>query len=145
MVALIRSANSSYSCYAYSWTASKTGMVVLEFEMRHDPGYWYLDDVSVSNMFGMELLINGGFESGSLMPGWRNSTEFDECKGSRVMASENYPSYSGSYHYQVGVMGCSIKISQSFYVTKDETYRIRFWLRSTGENGYGSSFVARIS
>ena len=59
---------SSYSCRTYRWTSNITGVVTLSFELRHDPGYWFLDAVSVLRERTDEMLVNGGFETGSLSP-----------------------------------------------------------------------------
>ncbi len=53
--------------YAYEWTASTTGTGTVAFKLRNDPSDWYLDDVSVYDRT-IQILVNGGFESGSLSP-----------------------------------------------------------------------------
>jgi hypothetical protein len=46
------------TCHVYTWTSPVTGTVTLAFQLRHDPAYWYLDNVSVYNK-GSQMLING--------------------------------------------------------------------------------------
>jgi hypothetical protein len=46
------------TCHVYTWTSPVTGTVTLAFQLRHDPAYWYFEDVSVYNN-GSQMLING--------------------------------------------------------------------------------------
>ena len=61
--------SSSYIYRYVAWPSSSTGTVNLVFQFQNNPDEWYMDDVSVSDGTA-ELLLNGGFESGSFSPGW---------------------------------------------------------------------------
>ena len=69
----------SYFYLTFAWISSIKESATLAFELRHDPNYWHLDDVSVDNGTA-EMLINGGFESGSLSP-WIRTTPNGVCPG----------------------------------------------------------------
>src|ERR1035437_72019 len=55
----------AYTNYSVNFTATQASTVIT-FAFRHDPGYFALDDASVT-LFGggSNLLLNGGFEAGA--------------------------------------------------------------------------------
>lgn len=55
----------NYTDYTYSYTAT-LAQTYITFEFRQDPAYWGLDDVSVTDSGGTNLVGNGGFETGNL-------------------------------------------------------------------------------
>lgn len=130
---------SSYSCQAYSWTAPRTGTATLTFQLRDDPGYWFVDDISVYNG-GVQSVVNGGFESGSWSPGWSNDIPLCTT-GPTAVVSSILPR-SGSYSLKDGSIGCADKISQTFAIAISQTYIISFWV--TG-NGTGSGISAAVT
>ncbi len=131
--------NSLYICNAYAWTSSVTGTVTLAFQLRHDPDYWYLDDVSVYDG-GVQMLSNGGFETGSLSP-WIRTTLYSNCTGSPGQISTMYPR-TGIYDLADGSNGCPDQISQQFTATIGEVYIVSFWLKS---NSTGTGISAQVT
>ncbi|CAF3962600.1 unnamed protein product [Adineta steineri] len=99
--------------------------------------YWYLDDVSVTNGSN-QLLLNGGFESGSFMPGWDIKSDFyfygwspnSQVEGSFLSFSPKEGSFQliGYYRWD----GFFDTITQSFPVIVNSTYTVRFWLLDLG-------------
>ena len=122
------SSNITYNCYTYNWTASTTGSVTLSFVMRHDPDYWYLDDVAVY-YYGTNMIVNGGFETGSLAP-WVRSTPNGPCTRGAPAAVRMLRPFTGTYALSDGSNGCTYQISQSFVVTAGQDFIVSFWLRS---------------
>ncbi|CAF1090968.1 unnamed protein product [Adineta steineri] len=130
---------SSYQCETFQWTSPTTGMVSLTFQFRHDPSTWYLDDVSIYHG-AVQMLTNGGFESGTMSP-WVRTTPNGACSGWPSQVSTTVHSVSphtGTYYYIDGSYGCADQISQSFMATAGEIYIVSFWLQS-GSSGSGVS------
>ncbi|CAF1522792.1 unnamed protein product, partial [Rotaria magnacalcarata] len=86
--------DTKYGCYAYAWTSPTTGSVNFTFELRNDPGQWYLDDTSVYQG-GTQMLTNTGFETGSLSP-WVRTGPNGNC-GAFPVQIYNSSCHSGSY------------------------------------------------
>ncbi len=138
------SGSNSYTCRYVAWTASTTGSVTLVFQFENDPDEWHMDDVSVSNGT-TEMLLNGGFESGSLSPSWTVSTPNGACNLFAYGAAIDTSSCrSGSYCLSDGCGGRTDQISQSFGVTAGEIYFISFWLKQGG-SGSGISVSVTLS
>ena len=113
-------------------------MATLAFQLRNDPGLWYIDDISVSNGT-TEMLVNEGFESGSFSPGWTTSTPNGSCaSGSTAPQVVNSSCNTGSYCLIDGCYSRVDQVSQSFMVTTGQAYFITFWLKNTG-SGSGIS------
>jgi hypothetical protein len=124
------------TCFAYKWTSPTTGLVTLAFQFRHDPGVWYLDDVSVYSG-ATQMLSNGGFETGSLSP-WIKTA--GSCGESGGVMSTGSP-HSGSYALADGSVNCADKISQQFTAIAGQIYVVSFWLRSSSTSGPASALV----
>jgi hypothetical protein len=133
------SSNVTYSCYTYNWTASTTGSVTLSFVMRPDPDYWYLDDVAVF-YYGTNMIVNGGFETGSLAP-WVRSTPNGPCTAGAPAAVRTLSPFTGTYALLDGSNGCTDQISQSFVVMAGQALVVSFWLRS---GSFGSAITANV-
>ncbi|CAF1243827.1 unnamed protein product [Rotaria magnacalcarata] len=137
--------SSSYQCEAFAWTSPTTGTVTLSFFLRHDPTTWFLDDVSV--YYGaVQMLSNGGFESGSMAP-WVRSLPNGPCTGwSSAVSTTVYGvlPHSGNYYYIDGSYGCADEISQSFGAIAGEEYIVSFWIQS-GSSGSGVSVTVTLS
>lgn len=131
----------SYTCFAYEWTSPTTGLVTLAFQLRHDPNYWFLDDVSVYGGV-TQMILNGGFESGSLSP-WVRTTPFGSCNGSPGQVTSSSPR-TGSESVSDGSNGCADQISQQFTATAGQIYIVSFWLQS-GSSGSGVSATVKLS
>ena len=121
-------ANTTYTCMSYEWVSPRTGLVTLAFQFRHDPDYWYLDDVSVYNG-PTQLLSNGGFETGSLSP-WIRTTPNGICAGAAAAVSTVSPR-SGIYSLRDGSNGCADRVSQQFLATNGQIYVVSFYLKSS--------------
>ncbi|UJR24283.1 hypothetical protein I4U23_027250 [Adineta vaga] len=138
---------SAFKCQVYSWTPAASGTVTLAFQFRHDPGLWYLDDVSVFDGTN-EKIVNGDFETGSLSPQWTKSAPNGSCTCCITARVDNITGgvvpKSGSQYVIDGSNNCISQISQSFTVTLGQVYTISFWLRDGG--GIGQKvFIATIS
>jgi hypothetical protein len=101
----------------------------LAFQLRNDPSYWYIDDVSVYTK-GVQMLVNGGFESGSVSPGWTVTLPYGVC-GAAGSVTSNIP-HTGSYSFMDGSVGCADQLSQSFAVIAGQVYVVSFWIEMGG-------------
>jgi hypothetical protein len=103
-----------------------------------------MDDVSVSNGT-TEMLVNGGFESGSFSSGWTVSKPNGACNLFTYGASVSSSSCrTGSYCLEDGCGGRTDQISQTFTVTAGNAYFISFWLK-IGASGSGISVSVTLS
>jgi hypothetical protein len=100
------------------------------FALRNDPSFWYLDDVSITNSSGDQLIVNGDFETGSLT-GWTYCNPSSVTYSGTVTSSV---SYSGWYSYKDGSVGASDYLSQTFAVVPNNIYSVTFWLHATSNN-----------
>lgn len=132
------SSSTAYACHAFEWTASSTTTVTLSFELRHDPFYWYVDDVSVYSG-STQKLVNGDFESG--FSPWVRTAPNGAC-GSFPATSCGTSPRTGSGSLCDGSFGCADRVSQSFSVTAGEVLVVSFWMRSGGS---GSGIVAIVT
>ena len=131
----------NYECYAFLWISNTTGFVNLTFELQNKPFYWLIDDISVHNG-AVEMLSNGGFESGSLSP-WIRSDPYGPCGGSAGRVDPQSP-HNGSFHLLDGSDDCPDYISQSFRVTTGQIYTVSFWLQVKG-TGPDITIVVSVS
>lgn len=97
-----------------------------------------MDDVSVSDGT-TELLLNGGFESGSFSPGWTVSTPNGACgwfsTGAQISSSS---CRTGFFCCIDGCGGCMDEVSQTFAAVAGKNYTISFWVTTAG----GGSTIA---
>ncbi|CAF1530180.1 unnamed protein product, partial [Didymodactylos carnosus] len=122
------------------------------FALRHDPGYWSIDDVSVVPYGGgPEQLLNTGFETGDLSY-WTYCNPKNATDSGTVLYSSTtsayYPYYAhnGYYFYQDGSIGYEDYLSQTFLTTPKMEYYISFYLANSGTGGstipfYNDAFV----
>ncbi len=99
----------------------------------------------------VELLGNGGFETGSYPPwaycnpsGVTGSGVLEKISDYYVYNSVTYAAHSGNYFYLDGAVGGSDYISQIFPTNLGETYNISFWLFNRG-SGSNSNFNIILS
>jgi hypothetical protein len=115
--------------------------VTLAFQFRNSPGYWYLDDASVYDG-GSQMLINGGFETGSLSP-WVETTPNGNCGGLAASVTNTLP-FTGNYSLIDGSFSCADEVSQQFMATAGQIYVVSFWLKAAG-SGPGQSVLVTLS
>ncbi|CAF3385774.1 unnamed protein product [Rotaria socialis] len=97
----------TYQLYTNTFTpTSNVTTVTFAFQVDDDPGIWDLDDVSLKQTLGIELMLNGGFESGSLSPTWNTSCTV-QCTGISSQGSGGGPGgistvylHTGTYNYR---------------------------------------------
>ncbi|CAF4374219.1 unnamed protein product [Rotaria socialis] len=128
-----------YNCYAYTWTSPTTGPVTFMFELRNDPGQWYVDDTSIYQG-GTQMLTNIGFETGSLSP-WVRTGPYGSC-GGYVARICNYNCRSGSYCACDGSNSCADRLSQQFTAAAGQVYIVSFWLRT---DSLGAGITATVT
>lgn len=113
----------------YNYTASSTHTAVLEFGFASSGinKIGYLDDVSIvdTNASNSEMLINGGFENGSLV-GWQSlcSSNCMTLPGSLSTIS----CHTGSYCYKDGCKNSLDFLRQTFSTIIGHVYKLTFWI-----------------
>ncbi|UJR32714.1 hypothetical protein I4U23_020173 [Adineta vaga] len=105
------------------------------FALRRDLGYFGLDDVSIRNTaaLGVEILTNGGFESGTLSS-WSLCVQSGSTGTGSVQSTANSISYgsltfaalSGSYYYLGGATVNAEYLTQTFPSVIGNTYKFSF-------------------
>jgi hypothetical protein len=122
----------------FNYTAPNVNIAKISFALQNDPDFWYLDDVSITNSSGVQLLSNGNFEAGDLT-GWSYCNPKNATNSGTVSMTN---SHTGWYSYEDGSVGSSDYLSQSFTVRPNKTVTVRFWLQSSSINGtYASVFI----
>jgi hypothetical protein len=114
----------SWTYYSFNYTSPNVTTLTLLFSLRSDPNYWYVDDVSVTNSSGQELLSNGDFEQGTL-------ANWVYCNPNNATASgyiSNSHICNGYYCYKDGSIGSFDYLSQTFNVRPNQVYTVEFWL-----------------
>lgn len=118
----------SYKEYTTSFIASST-TTDFSFAFREDPAYLSLDDVSVSTGGGSNIVINGGFEAGTVGShtplGWTYLNVYNSSAAGLVEA--NNP-HSGSNNYYDGSVQAYDAITQQLTTIVGNTYDVSFWL-----------------
>jgi hypothetical protein len=129
----------SYQLQTYPYLALSTGIATLEFgfKAKSSSKSWHLDDVSVVDIIApnSELLVNGGFENGSLI-GWQVLCSSVNCgaSGGVLVSSLSSLCHMGSYCYEGACQGNYDYLRQSFPITIAHIYTISFWLYTDGDN-----------
>ena len=112
-----------------------TGPVTLEFGFQAKNGVktWHLDDVSIvdRNASNSEMLINGNFETGTLI-GWQVLCSSQNCGTSNGTIAFPPSCHTGSYCYEGGCRGAYDFLRQTFIVTIGDVYTLSFWLYTDG-------------
>lgn len=133
---------SSYVHYTYTYVAiaNTTGVT---FILREDSYYFGLDNITVSDNAApsTQLLLNGGFETGSTSS-WvycnPNSATYAgvvRCT-SYSSGGKTYSAYSGSCFYLDGAVTYADYLSQTFATIIGHTYTVSFWLYNpSGDTG----------
>ncbi|CAF3434926.1 unnamed protein product [Rotaria socialis] len=107
----------------------------ITFALQEDQYFYALDDVTVCDTASpsIQLLTNGDFETGSIVPwaycnpsGSQYSGQVET--GPTTVYGYPYVAYSGTNFYLDGAIGAPDYLSQTFSTTIGHTYSISFWL-----------------
>ncbi|CAF3707319.1 unnamed protein product [Rotaria sp. Silwood1] len=95
---------------------------------------WHLDDVSLKdkNASNAEMLVNGGFENGSLV-GWQVLCSSIIC-GTTAGNITQSNCHTGSYCYEGACQNAYDFLRQTFSVTSGHVYILSFWLYTNGHH-----------
>lgn len=127
----------------YTYQASATQTVVLNFTTVVDKhNDWMIDDVSVCELAGSELSINGNFHSLPMFFGWNSSgpsvsgctTHWNSTAPCRTTTC-----YIHECHSVSGSVNSFAWLSQSFHVLHGVFYSITFWIRLETRSGGGDA------
>lgn len=113
----------AFQNYNYNFTAAST-TTAISFLFRKDPGYFSLDDISVSDG-AIELITNPGFELGTA--NWSIIGTPGLSAAGSVSASGKR---SGSNGWYDGAVGGFDGIQQIINTTSGSPYTVSFWLRA---------------
>ncbi|CAF1170702.1 unnamed protein product [Rotaria sp. Silwood1] len=126
----------TYQMQTYTYTATFTGMNILEFGFKavNQIKTWHLDDVSLidKNASNAEMLVNGGFENGSLV-GWQMLCSNNNC-GLTVGNITQSNCHTGSYCYEGACQNAYDFLRQTFPVISGHVYILSFWLYTDGHH-----------
>ena len=112
---------------------------------RQDPAYWGFDNVALTDTNGINVMANGGFETGDLT-GWMavgqqglpaGGTVFNGSPGTTTMNSQE-----GNFFWRDGAVGGVDGVAQGISTIVGDTYTLSFWLAADG--GSTASFDAFI-
>jgi hypothetical protein len=121
----------TYQQYTTSFVATSTQSFI-SFAFREDPAFLGLDDVSVTAPNGIELIVNGGFESGPIgqnaPTGWTYLNEFGAFAAGVVSNDPSPGPHSGTNYYRDGAVQAYDAITQQISTVVGDTYNIGFWL-----------------
>jgi hypothetical protein len=140
-----------YQQYAYTYVAI-ANQTRITFAIREDAGYFALDDVSITSISAptVELLTNGGFETGTFSPwiycnpaGATYAGTLEQTSGN-FFYQNTYAAHGGNYYYLDGAVGQADYLSQMITTTIGQTYNISFWLYNQG-SGTNSNINVIIS
>ncbi|CAF1285357.1 unnamed protein product [Adineta steineri] len=100
---------------------AKAYQTTLAFFIQDGPSYTHLDDVSVTNSLGRELLVNGDFENSTYYSyGWVGAS-IDRA-GNAHMGQGCHREGSSTVH----------NVSQTFYTAPGDILSISFWIKWGG-------------
>ncbi|CAF4345565.1 unnamed protein product [Rotaria socialis] len=129
-----------YRQYTYTYVAI-ANQTRISFALREDAGFFGLDDISVTGSSAptVELIGNGGFETGSFSP-WVYCNPAGASYAGVIQKTSDYFSFGGQtyaahlgvYYYCDGAVGFADYISQKFATNIGEAYTISFWLFNEG-------------
>ncbi len=132
----------SYTQYFTSFVATDT-TTNLSFAFREDPAFIFLDEVSVTTGGGPNLVLNPGFELGTVGANapvdWTYLNSFGATFAG-VVAS-NGP-HTGSNNYYDGAVQAYDGITQALATTVGLTYNVSFFLN---DNSDSQGLFSRVS
>jgi hypothetical protein len=111
---------------------ARSDQTTLSFFIQNNQSSTYIDDVSVNTTYGSELIINGGFDSGTYR--WKGLWSYSSC--STYKYGYSYSNCADSkYAY-------NSTVSQTFSTTSGSILYIGFKLRW---NGYGAGIFTNVT
>ena len=129
-----------YFQYTRNYTALGTSSVIA-FSIRRQTGYFALDNISIQSFLapGVEIIVNGGFETGSLTS-WSYCNQNNGSNTGGVKANSasftylgfTYYAKSGSYYYVGGSTTSADYISQTFPTVINAQYLVSMWVMNAG-------------
>lgn len=123
----VNSATFGYTEFVY-YVVATASTATLQFGFRHDPGFFYLDDVFVSP----NLVQNPGFETGSFTS-WTQGGNTGFTSVSTVLP------HKGTYGARFGPTGSLGFLSQNLSTVPGMSYALRFLLANPA-GGTGTEF-----
>ena len=140
---------STYQLYTNTFTPT-TNMTTVTFAFQGDdcPGTWQLDDVSLKQTAGTELMQDGGFESGALAPAWvpsctqqctgHTTTSSGQCPGGGPGSITTGSAHGGTYYYSDR---CDPEplfdyLSQTIAVTPNQLCTLKYYLALIPNGSY---------
>ncbi|CAF2149064.1 unnamed protein product [Rotaria magnacalcarata] len=125
-----------YYNYVTNYTAIGSSSRIV-FSFLRSTGFFALDDVSVRSATApsVEILVNGGFESGNLT-GWSYCNQNSATNTGGVKANSSNFTYSGvkffsnsgSYYYVGGGLTVADYLSHTFPTITGQIYTVGFWI-----------------
>lgn len=114
----------------YTFTAPATGTDIVSLGFRNDPSYDAVDNISVTEDGGPNLILNGSFETGSLAD-WNfyGNTGYTYVEAS---GDGGYSAQDGDNYLLVGPIGSDGFIDQSFTDTPGGTLTYSVWIAGNG-------------
>ena len=105
------------------------------FAFQQTMGFWDIDNIKLSNStFTLNVFQDGGFESGSLVPNYR------QCQS--VGNVSNSTQFSGRYCYSDRTQGQFGYLMQNVSTTVGSQYYLQFYLQNRG--GSNGSFAVLL-
>lgn len=135
----------TWNMYNYTYTASGNTTVQLNFTTQINKHCdWLIDDVSVQNSIGLEILTNGNFESSPASIGWNPSPP--SAGACTVRWNSSIPCRSGSCyvhdcHSATGSPTSLALLTQNINVLDGQFYKISFWSRLEVHSGGASALL----
>jgi hypothetical protein len=152
VLSLQNSSMQPYTCYSYEVvpTDNTTWLTVL---FREDPAFWGFDQVALTDTNGINVMVNGSFETGNLT-GWMTVGQQGLEYSGYVASSSSSPAETlsldtsnpkdGNYYWVDGAVGGVDGVAQAIPTIAGNTYTLSFWLAGDGTPDGSSSFDAFI-
>jgi hypothetical protein len=133
-----------YTQYSVMFTAWLT-LTDVSIVFRHDPGYWAMDDISISTGGGSNLFVNGDFEAGNLT-GWNYLNIYGAPFGGVVSSNcAGMGSVSGNFVWCDGATQAYDGIDQYVPTTVNSVYTVSFWLDQVDVIGTSTGYFQDVS